>query len=95
MEFVDGESSTDEAGTENRSVDGDKLPHGWVVVGKDLELGVEVQVQIDEASKGGSGVATRHRLKTVIDLIRVTSANLSCVVELEETLLIVTLAGCT
>jgi hypothetical protein len=32
VEFVDGESAADEAGSEDRSVDGNELPHGGMVV---------------------------------------------------------------
>ena len=46
-----------------------------MVVGKDLQLGVEVQVQVDEASERSRGVAGRHRLKAVVDLFPVTCAD--------------------
>lgn len=46
-----------------------------MVVAEDLELAVEVEVQEDEASEGGSGVARRHGLKRVIDLFLVARAD--------------------
>lgn len=46
-----------------------------MIVGEDLQLGIEVEVQEDETSEGGGGVARRHRLETVVDLLPVTSAD--------------------
>lgn len=57
MVFVDGEGTTDETSAEDGSVQGNDFPHCGVVVGKDLELCVEVQVQEDEAGKGSRRVA--------------------------------------
>lgn len=92
VELIDTEGTADQTSTEDGGVDGDELPHGRVVVGEDLELGVEVEVQEDEASESSSGVATGHRLQAVVDLIGVSSANLLGVVQLHEALLVVTLA---
>lgn len=75
--LVNSESATDQAGTEKRSVDGNKLPHGGVVVGKNLELRVEVEIQEHEASEGGSSVARGHGLEGVVDLFLVTCADAS------------------
>ncbi|KAI6765756.1 hypothetical protein HG530_006826 [Fusarium avenaceum] len=91
--LVDGKSSTDQSRSEEGGVGGDQLPHGGVVVGEDLELGVEVQVKVDEASKGSSGVATGHGLKRIVDLILVTSADVRGVVELEVSLVVVSSHG--
>lgn len=73
--FVDGEGAADEAGAENGRVQDDQLPHGWVVVGEDLELCVEVKIQEDKASKGSSSVARWHRLQAVINLLLVSRAD--------------------
>jgi hypothetical protein len=91
--LVDGKSSTDQSRSEEGGVSGDELPHGWVVVGEDLELGVEVQVKVDEASEGGSGVTTGHRLKRIVDLGLVTSADVRGIVELEISLVVVSSHG--
>lgn len=40
--LVDSKGTTNKAGTENGGIDRDELPHGGVVVGEDLQLGVEV-----------------------------------------------------
>lgn len=91
--LVDSESSTDENGTEKRGVGDDELPHGRMVVGEDLELGVEVKVEIDEASKGSSGVTTGHGLKSIVDLALVASANIGSVVKLKISLVVVSSHG--
>ena len=82
--LVDGQGAADQARAQDRRVDGDQLPHGRVVVGKDLELGVEVEVQVDEAREGGRGVARRHRLERVVDLLGVARADLGRVVDARE-----------
>ena len=82
--LVNSESTTNENRTEDGGVDGDELPEGGVVVGEDLELRVEVQVQEDEASKSSSGVTTRHRLERIINLRLVTRANLRTEVQVLE-----------
>ena len=75
VELVNGEGSSDKAGTKNRGINSDELVHGWMIVGKDLELGVKVEVQEDEASKSSRGVARRNRLETVVDLLLVACAD--------------------
>jgi hypothetical protein len=72
VELVNGESTTNQAGTEDRSVKGNKLPHGRVVVGEDLELAVEVEVEEHEAGESSSGVTRGHGLESVVDLGLVT-----------------------
>jgi hypothetical protein len=64
-----------------------------MVVGKDLELGVEVEVQVDKASKGGSGVTTGHRLQSIVDLTLVASANIGVVVDLKVSLVVASSHG--
>lgn len=73
--LVDSKSTSDQASSKNGCVESDELPHSRVMVGKDLQLGVEVQVQVDETSERSRGVAGRHRLKTVVDLFPVTCAD--------------------
>ena len=46
-----------------------------MVVGEDLELGIKVEVEEDEAREGGSGVARREGLETVVDLVAVAGAD--------------------
>jgi len=46
--FINREGTRDQGGAENRGVESRELPHVRRVVGEDLELGVEVQVQEDE-----------------------------------------------
>jgi hypothetical protein len=91
--LVDGESTSNQDSTENGGVGSDELPHGGVVVGEDLELGVEVQVQVDKASESSSGVTTGHGLKSIVDLGLVTSADIGGEVELEITLVVVSAHG--
>ena len=73
--LINCEGTADQAGAENGSVEDNELPHGRVVVGKDLELGVEVEVEEDKASKGSRGVARGHGLEAVVDLLLVACAN--------------------
>lgn len=73
--FVNGKCSTDETGSKNGCIESDDLPHGWVVVGEDLELRVQVEVQKNEASKGSGGVTRRHGFQAVVDLLTVTGAD--------------------
>jgi hypothetical protein len=75
VELVDSQSTANKAGTEEGCVDGNELPHSGVVVGEDLELSVEVEVQKYEAGKGGGSVAAGHGLERVIDLVAVTCAD--------------------
>jgi hypothetical protein len=91
--LVDGKGTSDQDSTEDRGVSSDELPHGRVVVGEDLELGVEVQVQVDKASESSSGVTTGHRLKSIVDLSLVTSADIGGEVELEISLVVVSTHG--
>jgi hypothetical protein len=72
MVLVNGKGATNQASSEDRCVKSDEFPHSRVVVGEDLELGVEVQVKVDKASEGSGGVTGGHRLKAVINLALVT-----------------------
>lgn len=73
--LVNSQGTADQASTEEGSVESSKLPHSGVVVGEDLELGVEVEVQKDEAGEGSGGVARGHGLECVIDLLLVARAD--------------------
>lgn len=73
--FVDRQGTADQASTKEGRVEGDQLPHSRVVVGEDFELGIEIEIQEDEAGEGSGSVARRHRLKGVIDFLLVTSAD--------------------
>lgn len=84
VELVDGERAADEDSAKDGSVDQCQLPQGGVIVGEDLELGVEIEVQEDEAGKCCGGVTRGERLQGVVDLPLVTSADLACVVEAPE-----------
>jgi len=84
--LVDGEGTANKTGAEDGGVDGDELPEGRVVVGEDLEFGVEVEVQEDEAGECGGCVATGHGLEGVVDLGLVTGADLGTEVDLLETI---------
>lgn len=79
MELVDGEGAADEGGAEQGCHDGDELPEGRVVVGGDLELGVEVERQVDEAGEGGRRVARREGLEAVVDFLLVARADAAVV----------------
>lgn len=76
VELVNSERATDEDGTKDGDVGDDQLPHGGVVVGKDLEFGVEVQVEVAEAGEGSGGVSTGETLERVVDLLHIAGANL-------------------
>lgn len=91
VELVNGEGASDQNGAENGGVDEDELPHGRVVVGEDLELGVEVEVQEDEAGERGRRVATGKGLQAVVDLVWVAGADFPRVENLLVALLIVSL----
>lgn len=82
--LVDGEGAGDERRAEDWGVGGDELPHGWVVVGPDLQLGVEVERKEDEARKGGGRVARREALERVVDLGLVACADGAVVHDLAE-----------
>ena len=73
--LINGEGAADQARAEQRGIDGDELPHGGVVVGEDLELGIEVEVQEDEASEGGGGVTRGHGLERIVDFLPVARAD--------------------
>lgn len=60
-----------------------------MVVGEDLELGVEIEVQVDKAGKGSSRVARGERLEAVVDGVGITSADVAGKVNLLEALGIV------
>jgi hypothetical protein len=64
VELVNGECAADEAGPKNGGVQSN-----------DLELGIQVEVQEDKASKGSSGVARWHRLQAVVNLLAVSRAD--------------------
>lgn len=81
MVLVNGEGTANQAGSQDWGVNRNQLPHGRVVVREDFQLGVEVQVQKNEASEGGSGVTAGHGLETVVDLLSVSSTNLAGVVD--------------
>lgn len=85
VELIDRQSAGNQGSYQDGRVDGDQLPHGRVVVREDLELRIEVQIQVDEASEGGSGVARRERLERIIDLVLIARADLRRVVYLVET----------
>lgn len=93
VELVNGQGASNQARAEHGGVDGGELPERGVVVGEDLELGVEVEGQEDESRKGSGGVTRRHRLERIINLIRITSADILGVVNLGETLRRVALFG--
>jgi hypothetical protein len=82
VEFVNGKGTANQAGAEQWGVDGDELPHSGVVVGEDLQLGVKVEVQVDEACECSSGVARRHGLESVVDLGLVARADAAVVHDL-------------
>lgn len=84
VELIDRQSAGNQGSYQDGRVDGDQLPHGRVVVREDLELRIEVQIQVDEASEGGSGVTGRERLERIIDLVLVARADLRRVVYLIE-----------
>lgn len=95
MELVDGQRASDQDGAEHGSVDGSQLPERRVVVGEDLELGVEVKSEEDEAGESSGGVTRRHRLERIIDLVLVAGADILCVVNLPEPLCGVSVLGNT
>lgn len=84
VKLVNRQGTANKARAEDRGIYGDQLPHGRVIVGKDLELGVQVQIQIDEPRERSRRVSRRHRLKAVIDLVPVPGADLRRVVDLLE-----------
>jgi hypothetical protein len=81
VELVNSECTTDEHRAEDGGVDDDELPHGRVVVGEDLELGVEIQVEEDETGKGSCRMAAGERLQAVVNLVWVSGADVAGVVD--------------
>lgn len=77
VELVNGQRTADKHSAEDRGVDDDQLPHARVIVGENLELGVEVQVKVDKSAKGCGSVAGGERLKAVIDGVCVARANVA------------------
>ena len=75
MVFINGKSTSNETSAENGSVESNQFPHCGVVVGKDLELCVEVEVEEDETGKGSSCVTGWHGLQTVVDFVHITRAD--------------------
>ena len=75
MELVDCEGAADEAGSENRGIDGDEFPHGRVVVREHLQLRVQVAVQVHEARERRRRMSTRHALQAIVDLVLVARAD--------------------
>ena len=75
MELVNGQGATNEAGTEDGSIDGNELPHGRVVVGENLQFCVEVAVEVHEPCKRGGGVTGGHGLEGIVDLGLVSRAD--------------------
>ena len=73
--LVNRQCAADQASAQHWCIDGDKLPHCWVVVGENLELCVQVKVQENEASEGSGCVTGRHGLEAVVDLVLVASAD--------------------
>lgn len=77
--FINGQSAADEHRAEDGSVGHNQLPERGVVVGPDLELGVKVEIQEDEAAKSCGGMTAWERLYGVINLILVASADATVV----------------
>lgn len=84
-DLLNAESTGNQARAEEGHVGNRHLPQAGMVVGKDLELGVEVEVQKDEASKGRRGVAAGHTLQAVIDLLAIAGADVRGEVDVLET----------
>ena len=51
--FVNGQGAGDEGCAKNWCVQGDQLPHCWVMVGEDFEFGIQVKVEEGKASPLG------------------------------------------
>lgn len=84
VELVDGQRTADEHSAKDRSVNDNQLPHARVVVGEDLQLGVQVEVQIYESTKGSGGVARGEGLETVVNGVWVAGADVACEHDLLE-----------
>ncbi len=85
VELINRERATDQCCAKHRHVRDDQLPVGWVVVAEDLELGVEVEVEEDEAAEGCSCVAGREGFERVVDVVLVAGAYLAVVHDAAET----------
>ena len=55
-----------------------------MVVGKHLELGVQIEVQVDETAKCSSGMTGWEGLEAIVDLVLVAGANIRSVHDLQE-----------
>lgn len=84
--LVNRQRTSDEHCSQDGRIDQDQLPHGGVVVGEDLELRIQVQVQVHEAGKGSRRVSAGERLEAVVDLLLVAGANVGREVQLVEAL---------
>ena len=74
MILVNRERAADENSCEDGHIDDDEFPVSWMVVGPDLELCIEVQVQIHESCEGSGGMARWEGLERVVNLILVPRA---------------------
>lgn len=77
VELVNGQRTADEHSAENGGVNDNQLPHAGVIVGKDLQLGVQVEVQVNEPAKGSRGVTRGEGLETVVDGVWVAGADVT------------------
>ena len=77
MILVDGQSSADETCSQDGCPESDEFPHGRMMIGEDLQLCVEIVEQEQKACPGCSAVTAWHRLKRVVDLIGVASADVA------------------
>jgi hypothetical protein len=75
MELVDGQRTRDQAGGENWGVHRDEFPECGVVVAEDLEFGVQVEVEEQEAGECRGAVPGGHRFKGIVDVVSVAAAN--------------------
>ena len=79
MILIDRQGTGDKCRTEDWSVDGNELPHCWVVVRPYLELGVEVDGEEDETREGGGTVTRREGFERIINLLLITRADLAII----------------
>lgn len=77
VELVDSERASDERGSEDGSKEEDHLPVGGVVRAHDLELGVEVERQVEQSGPCSGRVPRWHGLQGIVDLVRVSGANIA------------------
>jgi len=82
--LVDGHGASNEDSAKDGCEEQGHRPQRWVVCAHDLELGVEVQCQKDETCEGGCGVARRHRLERVVNLVLVARAHRPVVIYIVE-----------